>query len=631
MTWATPDLLLLLWGLPLLLIGVWLALRGRKRALKALGTLVDGLSSRGAATLHAWRLALMLLALTLGVVALAGPRWGFRWEDLEREGLSLVVVLDVSSSMDATDVSPSRMERARRKVMDLADMLEGDRVGLVIFAAGAYPRMPLTLDYDALQQMARESDSSTLKAQGSDLGAAIDTAAALLGHGDSAADKAILIVSDGEDQIGDAEEAAKRAADAGVHIYALGVGSDQGAPIPLAEGGFKKDRDGTLVLTKLHEDTLKAVAQAGAGAYVRASAGAGDLRQLYEDEIRGKLQSAEQGARREKIWDERYQWPLGLGFLLAVAAAMLRPGPLRLRGGGVAALLLCVLALPARAADAPKPATSTAGAPANPEVDNLTKAHVEHPDDMGVAERLGGALFKAGDYTRAEDVLTGVAEHSKDPDQAARARYNAGLAAYKNGRLTEALDDWKQVLGDHPDHEASKQNAEAVQKEIAARLQQQQQKQQQQQGGQNQQNQQQQDQQSQQDQSQQDQSQQQQQSQQDQSQQQQQAQQDQSQQDQAQQQQQNQQNQQNQAPESDGTRKATQQDTGQTTDQAQAQATQGGDDTGQQQQAQGEDQDDKGQLPGTISAQEASRMLDGVQEGDPRVTVNPRSRGGKDW
>jgi len=631
MTWADPDLLLLLWGLPLLIVGAWLALRSRKRALKALGSLVDGLSSRGAAALHAWRVSLLVLALSLGVIALAGPRWGFRWEELKREGLSLVVVLDVSSSMDAADVSPSRMERARRKVMDLADMLEGDRVGLVIFAGGAYPRMPLTLDYDALQQMARESDTSTLTAQGSDLGAAIDAATALLGHGDSAADKAMLIVSDGEDQVGDAEAAAKRAADAGVHIYALGVGSDEGAPIPLAEGGFKKDRDGTLVLTKLHEDTLNAVAQAGAGAYVRASAGAGDLRQLYEDEIRGKLQRAEQGARREKIWDERYQWPLALGFLLAVVAAALRPGPLRLKGGGVAALLLCALALPARAADAPRPATRASAAAANPEVDNLMKAHVEHPEDMGVAERLGGALYKAGDYARAEDVLTGVAEHSKDADQAARARYNAGLAAYKNGRLTEALDDWKQVLGDHPDHASAKQNAEAVQKEIAARLQQQQQ---QQQGDQSQQSQQdqaqnQQNQQSQQNQDQQSQQNQQQgqQGQQDE----QQAQQDQAQQ-QSPQQQESQQQQgqpQNQPPKSDGTREAAQQDSGQSAEQAEAQAAQG-DDTGQPQ-AQGEAQDEKGQLPGSISAQEASRMLDGVQEGDPRVTVKPRSRGGKDW
>lgn len=598
MSWAAPELLLLLWAAPLLLLGLWLALRARRRVLGRLGPLVDQLSSEGSGRLHRRRLLLLLGALVLGVVALAGPRWGYRWEELKREGLAVVVVLDVSSSMAATDVSPSRMERARRKVLDLADMLAGDRVGLVLFAGGAYPRMPLTLDYDALRTIARDSDTTTITAQGSDIGAAIDAAVRLLGGKEGEADQAILLISDGEDQVGDAVAAAERAAASGVHIYALGVGTPDGAPIPLAEGGFKKDRSGGVVLSRLDEDTLKAVARAGSGAYARASAGAGDLRLLYEDEIRGKLQTAEQGARREKIWDERYQWPLAVALLLGVVGVSLRPGPIRLRGGGAALLLLPWLFLaPVMAAD--------------PEVDRLMAEHVERPDDLALAERLGGALYKSGDYAAAEEVFDSVAARSPDPAQRARARYNSGLSAYKGGRLTEAVEDWQGVLEQAPEHAPAKQNLEAARKELAARLQRQppQQQPQDQQGDPGDQG----EQQDQQPQEQQDSGQQPE--------------------EQGQQEPRSEsepradqgQQPQRETPESDGTREPGEPGEPGEADTAPPEegTAEGAGDTGE---AEGEPT-----RPGSISAGEADRLLEGVEEGDPRVVVSPRGRGGNDW
>ena len=620
MSWGASSWLYALWALPALLGLALLALRSRRNALARFGPLIAAEVGQRAGRGHRARLALGLAAWALAILALAQPRWGYQWEERKREGLSLVVVLDVSSSMAAQDVSPSRMERAQRKILDLADLLAGDRVGLVLFAGGAYPRMPLTLDYSALKQMVQDSDTTTLKAQGSDLGAGIDMAAELLA-GAEQGDRAILIVSDGEDQLGQAGEAAKRAADAGIHLYALGIGGTDGAPIPLIEGGFKKDQAGQVVLTRLDEDTLKDVARTGNGAYARASAGIGDLRSLYEDEIRGKLQSAEQGARREKIWNERYQIPLAGALLLGLlSTGPWRPLRRKLRPAAAILPLMLLCMLPA------------VGADQDPEVTRLLAEQVEHPGDLGVAERLGEALYNAGDYARAEDVLSGVASRTTDPTQAARARYNAGLAAYHGGRLTEAAQRWQQVVQDDPKHEPASQNLQAVQKELALRMQPKQDQPQSGQGGD--QSQSGQDpQQSQQDQGQQDSGQQDPQAQNQPSPGQQDPQDQNSQQqapsDPSQQQQDPGSQPQQQAPTSDGTRQAQEggQDSGQPAQGAQAAA--GSQDSGQAQE--GEPTDTTPNVPGALSKQEADRLLDGVKEGDPRVEIKPRSRGGKDW
>lgn len=461
MSWGNPLALHLLWLAPLVAVALWAAWRSRRSALQRLGPVAAERTSDRALRVHAWRLGLWWVALVLGVVALAQPRWGYRWQELKREGLDLVVLLDVSRSMDATDVSPSRMERARREVLDLVDLLAGDRVALVIFAGGAFPRMPLTLDYGVLTHVVRDSATESLVAQGSDLGAAMETGLALLGD-KGAADRAMLLITDGEDHEGRALEVAERLAAADVHLYVLGVGTADGAPIPVAGGGFKKDKNGRMVLSKLDEELLTDLARAGKGAYVRSGGGNQDLRDIYEGEIRGRLQGAEDGVRREKVWDERFQWPLGAALLLLIGAGLLRPGRLRIPGG-VAAALVAALALPARA-QAPDPA---AGA-----VDRLAAEQARRPDDPALAEQLGVALHQAGRHNEAHGVFTSLAERAVDPDRRQRARYNAGLAAYRSGRLTRAAEDWQRLLQEAPEGalaEQAQQNLGLVQQELARR------------------------------------------------------------------------------------------------------------------------------------------------------------------
>ena len=459
MTWGSAAWLQLLWAVPVLAVLLVLALRRRATLLSRLGALASERVSRRARSVHRWRAGLWLAGMVLGILALAQPRWGFRWQELKREGLDIVVVLDVSTSMDAEDVSPTRMERARREVLDLTDLLMGDRVGLVVFAGGAYPRMPLTLDYGVLQHQVKDSTSGTLVAQGSDIGAALEMAAGLLGPR-GAADQVILLISDGEDHVGEARAAAEAAAEAGIHLYTMGVGTPEGAPVPLPEGGFKSTRSGEVVMSRLDEALLEDLARIGHGAYVRSGASNRDIAAIYLEEIRGQLQGAEQGVRRERIWDERFAWPLSAAILAFLVGPLLRPGRLRLPGAALGLVVVAAVARPAAAQEAPSRA------------DALAAEQAAHPDDLALGEELGMALLAEGRADEAHDVLTQVAERTLDPQQRTRARYNAGHAARQSGHLTRAVEDWRRVLQDSPEHPAAQTNAQILEQEIARRLQQ---------------------------------------------------------------------------------------------------------------------------------------------------------------
>jgi Ca-activated chloride channel homolog len=461
-TWGHADVLLGLWGIPVLALLLVLFVRRRTALVRKLGVLVAPEDAARIATAHTARAALQVVGVTCVVLAIAMPRWGFRWQELHRSGLELVIVLDVSHSMDAQDVSPSRLERAKRKIVDLSGMLTGDKVGLVQFAGGAFPRMPLTLDYSALRDLTADTTTSTLTAPGSDIGSAIEVATELLSDRGQA-DRAIVLLSDGEDLAGNARAAADKAAAAGIHLYAIGFGTAEGAPVPQEGGGFKKDASGERVISRLDDDLLKDVAARGSGAYVQSTAGPADVQGIFEDEIKGKLQSADTGVRREKVWDERFQWPLAVGllcFLLAEIAEWFVREPRRRSASVVVAALALLF-----------PATVRADLP--PDVQALLAEQVEHPNDLDLAERVGEALYRAGEYDRARRVLDEVAERSQSKEQQVRAKYNAALSAYKNGHLVEAIDGWKSVLGEEKGHASSTQNLDAAQKELQARLQEQ--------------------------------------------------------------------------------------------------------------------------------------------------------------
>ena len=221
-------------------------------------------------TLRGW---LVVAAAALIVIAIAGPMWGFRWEQVKRQGIDLVVALDTSRSMLATDVKPNRLERAKLAVRDLVDEARGDRLGLVAFAGSAFLQCPLTLDRGAFLESLDAIQVGIIPRGGTALAAAIDTSLDAF-EGKQGNNQAIVLITDGESHEGDLDAAIAHAKERGVRIFTVGIGTPEGELIPGATGGFVKDRQGQVVKSRLDEATLERIAVDTGGVYLRA-AGAG--------------------------------------------------------------------------------------------------------------------------------------------------------------------------------------------------------------------------------------------------------------------------------------------------------------------------------------------------------------------
>jgi Ca-activated chloride channel family protein len=469
LTWGARPLLNLLWLLPLLgaLLFWTRARRRRDLARIAAAPVLRGLAPADLAARRAWQAVLLSLGFGLLLVAAARPQLGFQWRDVERHGVDIAVVVDVSRSMDAQDVSPSRMERARREVLDLCAALPGDRLGLVVFAAGAYPRVPLTLDHDALLTILEEVDTTTLQAQGTSLPAALDEALLLLQNDDNT-DKAILLLTDGE--VPDAEAAvaaAERVAAAQVSIFAMGVGTSEGAPILVEGGGFKKDRQGQVVVSRLDEPLLRRLAARAGGAYVRSIASAEDVDALV-GQVREQTEGQLLGVHREKVPNEHYQWPLGTG-LVVFALGLFVGAPGRVRVAPAALVLLLLTAPRAEAGDRADGLAALAAGEYERAADLLMDQYLARPDDLDLSMSLGQALLLSGRPNEAERVWEQVAERATEPRLRALARYDMGHAAYQGGRLVEAREHFLRAAEIDKELAAAAKNAEAVAREIAAR------------------------------------------------------------------------------------------------------------------------------------------------------------------
>ena len=266
----------------------------------------------------------LLWGLVFVVLALAQPRWGFQWEDLKQRGVDIVVALDVSNSMRATDIKPSRLQRARHKVADLLHMLKGDRIGIVAFAGTSFLHCPLTLDYQAAEMFLGALDTDLIPLQGTALGHAIETSI----HAFSATEKkskAILLITDGEDHEGTVHKAIQQAQKEGVKIFVIGIGHNEAVPVPDPAGsGFKRNRSGEIVLSRINEPLLEKIAVDTGGAYVRSVLGDGDLQTLYREHIQQSMEKKELKSSRRKRWTERFQWWLFAGLLCLAGERWIR-------------------------------------------------------------------------------------------------------------------------------------------------------------------------------------------------------------------------------------------------------------------------------------------------------------------
>ncbi len=291
--------------------GFWLV-RSRRHVERAVSPrLVDRMAPSAGPGRGLTRAGGVAVSIVLLSIALAQPQCGSRTELAKRYGIDLVVALDASTSMQARDVKPSRLERAKLELAGLIDRLKGDRIAIVVFAGDAFVQCPLTTDYSAAKLFLRAIITDAVPQQGTALARALATSNELLTAADlGAKGRAVVLLSDGEDHEGAALDEAQKLSDAGARIYTVGIGSVSGEPIPIVdkEGnvhGYKKDRAGNTVMTRLNEDILREIADKGGGRYVHSARGDLGVGEIAEELDR--MQKAELASSLTVQYDERYQ------------------------------------------------------------------------------------------------------------------------------------------------------------------------------------------------------------------------------------------------------------------------------------------------------------------------------------
>jgi Ca-activated chloride channel family protein len=217
-----------------------------------------------------WKFCLMLVALVLLIVAAARPQFGQKENTVKRQGIEVMVALDISNSMLAEDVAPNRLDRAKQMLSKMIDNMVDDKVGLVVFAGEAFTQLPITCDYVSAKMFLNTITPNLIQTQGTAIGTALQTAITSFGSPESEAGRAIILITDGENHEDDAIAAAKKAHELGIKVFVIGIGKPEGAPIPKpGTNDYFKDRQGQVVVSKLNEEMCQQIAQAGSGVYVR--------------------------------------------------------------------------------------------------------------------------------------------------------------------------------------------------------------------------------------------------------------------------------------------------------------------------------------------------------------------------
>jgi len=489
MLWREPVVLLALGLVPLLgLFFLW-AERARRRALDRFVAaslqpiVVPDLDLRRRRVREGFLVAVVALL----VVALAGPRWGFEWEEVRRQGLDLVVALDTSRSMRATDVRPDRLTRARLGVRDLVAEARGDRLALVAFAGTAFLQCPLTLDHTAFLQALDAVEVGLIPRGGTNLAAALQAALEAF-EGREGKHQAVVLITDGEKTEGDVAAAVAAAKARGVKVFTVGIGTAEGELIPLEGGGFVKDRKGQVVKSRLDEKTLQEIAVETGGVYLRAEGAALGLADLYRDHI-AVLERRALGSTLVRRYEHRFQWPLALALLLLLAESLLvdrRAMASRSREAAWSRAAAAVLLLAVGTGWLDPHAAGREGNRlfAEGRFDEAAQQYnqglLDAPDSAALHFNLGVARYKEGKLDEALAAFAQVPASEGDAGRTAALAYNIGNVKFRQGealeasdpqqalaRWAEALVAYRRALGANPDDQDAKFNHELVERRIA--------------------------------------------------------------------------------------------------------------------------------------------------------------------
>ena len=313
---AQTQYLFLLLLIPFFFLVQALVLRLRRRRIRKFGDekLVAQLMPSYAKAKVWVRLTLFSLGFFFFVIGLSRPQIGAKLKEHETKGAEIMIALDVSNSMLAEDYSPNRLERAKLAISRLVDKLRDDRIGLIVFAVNSFVQLPITTDYVSAKMFMNSISTESVPVQGTAIGEAINTAMRSFSS-QSEKSRAIIVITDGENHEDDPVAAAKQAADMGVRVFTIGVGSPEGKPIPM-DGELLKDKDGNIVVTRLDEKVLQEVAQAGNGLYVRAGNSEFGLNPIIED-IR-RMEDEKYSSIVFEEYDEQFMYFLAIALFFFV-------------------------------------------------------------------------------------------------------------------------------------------------------------------------------------------------------------------------------------------------------------------------------------------------------------------------
>jgi Ca-activated chloride channel family protein len=484
--WESPDAFHWIWFVLVLFVFViWANRKNRKKmestfAPKILNVLVQ---SRSMAK-RRLKWLLQTVAFVLAICSLARPQFGESAQSIKSQGVELIVALDVSNSMMAEDMKPSRLEQARNEITRLMDQLAGDKVGLIAFAGSAVLISPLTNDYSSIKTFLETTGPISVTTQGTNFKAAIDQAVAAMKRGGLDQDdgvrttKVLLFVTDGEQTTGDAMAAAKEALSKGIRIFALGLGTKAGAPIPARDEfgnlqGYKKDKEGKTVLSTANEEKLTQLAQAGGGAYYHSDFSGQAIKSIKSDLDR--MEKSEFESQDMVNYDERFQLPLLFAILILFLEMILserRSGTVKWKGRfEISVLAFFFLGLVGTQANAGslksvfrnRKALEHMAKENWPEANReLSEGIVEDSSSAELYYNLGQTYEENQEFEKALQSYKKSAELASDPDLKYQAHFNSARLLGEQKQIEEAIEEYQSALDQKPDSIEAKTNIELL-------------------------------------------------------------------------------------------------------------------------------------------------------------------------
>lgn len=464
-----PIYLWLLLLVPVLVLVALLGHRKRKKQLKAFGDpeLLKDLMPDVSAYRPWVKLGLAVFTFALLVVMLARPQMGTKITHEKRNGIEAVIAIDVSNSMMAQDVVPSRLEKSKLLIENLVDHFTHDRIGLVVFAGDAFVQLPITTDYVSAKMFLQNIDPSLVATQGTDIAKALNLSMRSFSQQKDIG-KAVIVITDGEDHEGGALEAAKAANDKGVRVFILGIGSTKGAPIPLQEGGYLTDRNGQTVLTALNETMCKEIAQAGKGTYIHVD-NTNDAQEKLNDEL-AKLQRADTQAVIYSEYGEQFQAVCIIVIILLIAEILIldiknpKLRNIHLFGSKKPMAMLLLLIVPTLAfAQSDRHFIRTGNKLYRNQ--NYPKAEVEYRKAMSqngsnahAVYNLGNALMMQQKDSAAIVQLENAGKMEANKTRKAMAYHNIGTICQRHQLYGDAIKAYEEALRNNPNDNETRYN-----------------------------------------------------------------------------------------------------------------------------------------------------------------------------